>query len=96
VRHRTEDHAVRRGGRLDGRRRQGRALRAQSRKPDRDRLEHKAELEEAVDGAKNLHRRRGDLRPDAVALHHDDADRRRWIMRFRISRHRVPPLRRGT
>jgi hypothetical protein len=76
VRHRPEDHAIRRFGRLDRRRRQGRAVRAQGRKPNGHRRERKAELEEVIRRANNRHGRSRDLRPDAVAFHHQDADRR--------------------
>jgi hypothetical protein len=48
--------------------------------------ERKAELERAVDGAQNRHRRGHDLRPDAVALHHGDAHR--GGLCCRIGRHR--------
>ena len=76
VRYRSENDAVRRSGGLHRRLGQRGALRVQGRKPDRHRRECKAELEDAIGGAKNRHRRRGNFRPDAVAFHHDDANRR--------------------
>jgi len=48
---------------------------AQGREPDRHRRERKTELEDAIGGAKDGHGRSRDLRPDAVAFHHDDSDR---------------------
>jgi len=92
VRHRSEDHAVGGFGRVDRRLRQGGALRAQGRKPDRHRRERESELEDAIGGAKDGHGRSRDLRPDAVALHHDDLDRARRMVRFRARCHRFPSL----
>jgi hypothetical protein len=75
VRYRSEDHAVRGFGRVDCRLRQGGALRAQGRKPNRHRRERETEPEDVIGRAQNRHRRSRDLRPDAVALHHDESDR---------------------
>jgi hypothetical protein len=81
VRHRAEDRAIRRFGGRERGFRQGRAMRAKRGKPDRHRREGKTKLESSVDRAKDVHRRGGDLRPDAVALHDDNTHRRRRIMR---------------
>jgi hypothetical protein len=92
VRHWSEDHAVRGFGGVDRRRRQRGALRAQGRKPDRHRRERETELEDVVSGAKDGHGRSRNLRPDAVAFHHDDSDRARRMASCRAPCHRVPPL----
>src|SRR5262245_48498738 len=88
VRYRSEDHAVGGLGRVDRRLRQGGALRPQGRKPDRHRRERETELEEVIGRAKNRHGRSRDLRADAVALHHDNAQRHGRMTRC----HALPPL----
>ena len=76
VRHRPEDHAVGGLGGVDRGVREGRAVRAQRRQADGDGRERQAEAERAVGGAQHRQRGGGDLRPDAVAFHDDEADRR--------------------
>jgi len=72
--------------------RQGGALRAQGRKPYRHRRERETELEDAIGGAKDGHGRIRDLRPDAVAFHHDDSNRSRRMVRGRARCHRFSSL----
>jgi hypothetical protein len=49
---------------------------AQRRKPDRDRGKGEAEPEGALGRAQDVHGGGRDLRPDAVAFHDDDCERR--------------------
>jgi hypothetical protein len=49
-------------------------VRLQAGEPDRDLLERKVEAESPIGRREDRQRRRRDLRPDAVALHHDEVD----------------------
>ena len=86
MRHRPEDHAVRRLGGFDRAGRQGGALARNAASPMATGVNDKAEPECAVGIAQHGEGGGGNLRPDAVALHDDEAHRRggRGVTRIRI------------
>jgi hypothetical protein len=71
-----EDHAVGRLGRFGRGVGQRAPVRTQRREAHRDRRERQSEGEHTLGRAQHLERGGRDLRPDTVALHDDDANRR--------------------